>query len=112
MLMNTLTQKTCSICGETFGCGVKNGATCWCEDQPRVEIVEGRDCCCPKCLARIAEEQKQTSRDTSAPPQLIEGVDYYLEGNALVFTASYHLRRGYCCENGCRHCPYGALQPA
>jgi hypothetical protein len=29
-----------------------------------------------------------------------------------VFTASYHLRRGYCCENRCRHCPYDALQPA
>ncbi|GAB4036055.1 hypothetical protein GCM10028809_46870 [Spirosoma gilvum] len=34
--------------------------------------------------------------------------DYYytLEGY-LVFTASYHLKRGYCCRNGCRHCPYG-----
>jgi hypothetical protein len=30
-----------------------------------------------------------------------------LEGGALVFTARYHLRRGYCCENRCRHCPYG-----
>ncbi|MEO0903077.1 MAG: DUF5522 domain-containing protein, partial [Bacteroidota bacterium] len=19
----------------------------------------------------------------------------------------YHLKRGYCCESGCRHCPYG-----
>ncbi|MFL6228949.1 MAG: DUF5522 domain-containing protein [Pyrinomonadaceae bacterium] len=34
-------------------------------------------------------------------------MDYYLEGAALVFTAAYHLRRGYCCESGCRHCPYG-----
>jgi hypothetical protein len=25
----------------------------------------------------------------------------------VVFTAAYHLRRGYCCGNGCRHCPYG-----
>jgi uncharacterized protein (TIGR00290 family) len=24
-----------------------------------------------------------------------------------VFTTAYHLRRGYCCESGCRHCPYG-----
>src|SRR5687767_1037232 len=110
--MNTLTQKTCSTCGESFGCGAKSAAGCWCEDLPRVEIVEGRDCCCPKCLERIAEEQNRTSQVTSAPPQLSEGVDYYLEGNALVFTALYHLRRGYCCESGCRHCPYGALQPA
>ncbi len=24
----------------------------------------------------------------------------------MVFTASYLKRRGYCCGNGCRHCPY------
>ncbi len=34
------------------------------------------------------------------------GEDFYTEGAAVVFTARYHLRRGYCCENGCRHCPY------
>jgi hypothetical protein len=43
---------------------------------------------------------------------LVEGVDYYLEGAALVFTAEYHLRRGYCCESGCRHCPYGFKREA
>lgn len=35
-----------------------------------------------------------------------EGLDYHMEGGLLVFTAWYHLRRGYCCGNGCRHCPY------
>ena len=38
--------------------------------------------------------------------QLTEGRDYYLESGAMVFTASYLKRRGYCCGNGCRHCPY------
>lgn len=33
--------------------------------------------------------------------------DYYYENGLLVFTESYHLRRGYCCQSGCRHCPYG-----
>jgi hypothetical protein len=37
---------------------------------------------------------------------LIEGEDFYREGAFVVFTARYHLRRGYCCEGGCRHCPY------
>jgi len=32
--------------------------------------------------------------------------DYYLENGFVVFTRSYHLRRGYCCGSGCRHCPY------
>ena len=39
---------------------------------------------------------------------LVEGVDFYREGAYVVFTEGYHLRRGYCCESGCRHCPYGA----
>ena len=39
--------------------------------------------------------------------KLIENVDYYLDENGLmVFTAAYHLKRGYCCKNACRHCPY------
>jgi len=24
----------------------------------------------------------------------------------VVFTEKYHLDKGYCCGNGCRHCPY------
>lgn len=39
---------------------------------------------------------------------LVEGVDYYFDRDGLfVFTREYHLKRGYCCKNGCRHCPYG-----
>lgn len=33
--------------------------------------------------------------------------DYYIENGLVVFTAAYHLKRGHCCKNGCRHCPYG-----
>ncbi len=32
--------------------------------------------------------------------------DYYFEGPYIIFTAAYHLKRGYCCGSGCRHCPY------
>jgi hypothetical protein len=39
--------------------------------------------------------------------KLIQGVDYYLEAGKFVFTANYHLKRGYCCNSKCRHCPYG-----
>ena len=39
--------------------------------------------------------------------RLVEGVDYYMEDDKLVFTAHYLLKRGYCCNTGCRHCPYG-----
>ena len=46
-------------------------------------------------------------RDMSAAAAPAEGEDFYREGAHLVFTARYHLRRGYCCQSGCRHCPYG-----
>lgn len=34
--------------------------------------------------------------------------DYYMsEEGYIVFTEKYHLKRGYCCKSGCKHCPYG-----
>ena len=40
-------------------------------------------------------------------PSLIEGEDfYYNEQGYMVLTAHYLLQRGYCCGNGCKHCPY------
>ena len=32
--------------------------------------------------------------------------DFYYENGYRVMTESYHRRRGSCCGNGCRHCPY------
>jgi len=38
---------------------------------------------------------------------LAEGEDYYYnEEGYVVLTAKYHLQKGYCCGNGCTHCPY------
>jgi biotin synthase-like enzyme len=37
---------------------------------------------------------------------MIEGVDYIIEDGMLVFTREFHLKRGYCCKNGCKNCPY------
>jgi len=33
--------------------------------------------------------------------------EYYLTPEGyIVFTEKYHLKRGYCCQSGCRHCPW------
>ncbi|MBC8299988.1 MAG: hypothetical protein H8E55_29945 [Pelagibacterales bacterium] len=33
--------------------------------------------------------------------------DYYItEEGYKCYTEKYHLKRGYCCESSCRHCPY------
>ena len=37
---------------------------------------------------------------------LTNNVDYYMEGERIIFTALFHIKRGQCCGNGCRHCPY------
>jgi len=29
-----------------------------------------------------------------------------MDGERVVFTALFHIQRGQCCGNGCRHCPY------
>jgi hypothetical protein len=42
----------------------------------------------------------------SAAPDAIAPEDFYYEGQYVVFTEAYHLKRGYCCNSSCRHCPY------
>jgi hypothetical protein len=37
---------------------------------------------------------------------LKEGIDFYWSDGNFVFTAKCLAERGYCCGNGCRHCPY------
>lgn len=38
----------------------------------------------------------------------LEPGDYYFSAEGfLVFTEQYHRKRGYCCGNWCRHCPFG-----
>ena len=32
--------------------------------------------------------------------------NYYYENGYKVMTEKYHLKRGYCCNSNCRHCPY------
>jgi hypothetical protein len=34
--------------------------------------------------------------------------EFYLSPEGyIIFTEQYHLKRGYCCKNGCKHCPFG-----
>jgi len=53
------------------------------------------------------ESEAPLKADSPKPePMPLEPGDYYMEGPNMVFTAQYHLKRGYCCGSGCRHCPY------
>ncbi|WP_244200156.1 DUF5522 domain-containing protein [Flavobacterium limicola] len=68
--------------------------------------------CSTKIDEYVATLSPETATDNKAKDllkatNLIEGIDYYLENGNYVFKAWFHLKRGHCCNNGCRHCPYG-----
>ena len=44
--------------------------------------------------------------ERTVAPAPLEPDDFYYENGLMVFTAAYHLKRGYCCNSGCRHCPF------
>jgi hypothetical protein len=80
-------MKNCSLCGKSFGCGANTGKPCWCMDVGEAKVpASAEDCLCRDCLLKHA--------------------DYYMEEGLMVFTEAYHLKRGSCCNSGCRHCPY------
>jgi Family of unknown function (DUF5522) len=53
-----------------------------------------------------SEREKPSPEQEPEPTALKEGEDYYYDGPYMVFTERYHLKRGSCCNSGCRHCPY------
>lgn len=60
-------------------------------------------------MARGADRSTVQGADLRDEPQataLHEGLDYYVEHGLFVFTAAFLRKRGYCCDSGCRHCPY------
>jgi Family of unknown function (DUF5522) len=52
------------------------------------------------------EEEQMQIAAAEAENGPLRPEDFYMEGPYMVFTAAYHLRRGYCCNSSCRHCPY------
>ena len=106
-------EQLCPVCGRQNECRVANGCAykgpCWCEafiipadvQRQLVESCPERACLCRDCLKRFSEAPAGTN--------LVESEDYHLdEQKRMVFTAAFLLKRGYCCGNGCRHCPYPA----
>ncbi|MEA5256524.1 DUF5522 domain-containing protein [Arcicella aquatica] len=51
---------------------------------------------------------KKTNPQNDNNPSKLKTDDFYINENGfMVFTEAYHLKRGYCCKNRCKHCPYG-----
>ena len=58
-----------------------------------------------KQLPRAEKERLVAGLKPALQPDSVPA-DYSIENGLLVFTAAYHLKRGFCCGSGCRHCPY------
>ena len=56
--------------------------------------------------ANTGDSEEDVEASSLPDAALQEGLDYYVENGLFVFTAAFLRRRGYCCESGCRHCPY------
>jgi hypothetical protein len=59
--------------------------------------------------SRLPLETPRREEILAAHTAALDGGDAgYLdpETGLFVLTASYLAERGYCCERGCRHCPY------
>lgn len=118
--MEAENTKICQSCSSAFSCGVCSTGKCWCGDYPMILSCAGEhvDCLCPECLkqnisqeidkyvAEIKSGVRENDTNQYATKSPKEGIDYYIENGLYVFTAWYHLKRGECCGNGCRHCPY------
>ncbi|MDB5280649.1 MAG: hypothetical protein JWR61_5604 [Ferruginibacter sp.] len=119
-----ITNKTCSRCNTVFQCGATEAnGHCWCNNYPPLFKPDPLiNCMCKDCLHNATLEKvnnyvaemttekalnNNIAKDLPKTNYFIEGIDFYLEKTFSVFTAWYHLKRGYCCNNGCRHCPYG-----
>jgi hypothetical protein len=45
--------------------------------------------------------------DSGYGEQTVEGIDYTVSPDGYrIMTEFYLVKRGYCCSNGCKNCPY------
>lgn len=115
-----MSGQRCQQCGAHFGCGSGEAVPCWCNAYPSVMQPDpALSCLCPACLAKTMRERIRQrfcnlsreeclalARPYRNQKPLIEHLDYYLEKGNWVFTEWFHWKRGQCCGNACRHCPF------
>lgn len=59
-----------------------------------------------RLLVRGVMSQLRTSVNDMKQKKLRKRIDFVYENGFVVLTRSYLLKRGFCCKNGCKNCPY------
>ena len=109
----------CISCQAPFKCESQQGS-CWCFSLPNIlPLTKDANCLCKACLIDKINDELARLYKTKSNSELVtlaaqyqnqfpvEKLDYYLnEDGYRVMTKWAHLKRGYCCGNGCKHCAY------
>jgi len=79
--------------------------------RPGPRVIEGAEVLAQIIHPELFEQRVHSASFQPVDVALLQGTldperDYVVENGAMVFTASYLQRRGYCCDSGCRNCPY------
>ncbi len=113
-------MRVCTACADSFACTLDE--SCWCKTLPYIsEVRRNSHCICQACTAEQIKaylesypekaakfRDKKLSSEVPIENNYTENVDYYInESGHWVFTSYYLLKRGFCCQNQCKHCPYG-----
>ena len=109
--------KQCTQCQQNFTCTADTH--CWCTQYPAISWSSPTgECYCADCLLEamayeinynklpLTPQIKEEISGLGPPKALKEGIDYTLSKGLMVLTRWYLLRRGQCCDNRCKSCPY------
>ncbi|ALQ09276.1 hypothetical protein EU508_11230 [Pseudoalteromonas fuliginea] len=116
-----MTQLNCTQCHSTLTCNVDDISACWCNELPAILPLDitATSCLCRKCtLNKIntflegvytqpIKTQINFAKQFRGNENLIEGLDYTMQSGYMIFSKWFFLKRGSCCKNGCKNCPYG-----
>lgn len=56
--------------------------------------------------------EEKVGEKNESQEKFVEGIDFYFEKGLMVLTEHFLKKRGYCCGNNCRHCPYEKTEKA
>ena len=106
-------NKLCSRCLKPIICNKEDINNCFCKevylsDKTLNFLSKTKyDCLCDTCLEHYNTLMNEVATKSAASMMIPGNLHYYKENGCIVFTELYHATRGFCCKNGCRHCPYG-----
>ena len=109
-----MTQQNCSHCLSALVCKENDIENCDCQKvnllQETVDFLQQKtnhECLCNGCLKKFDDWIKYSKTyDFPEKMSLMRPEYFYVENGFYVFTSLYHLHKGKCCGNNCRHCVY------